>query len=264
MTAKKVVFAIIFILTITPVFCYDFTDDFENGIYWGSFPISVAKYVSTASEGSQLNSLVTQAEAQWEDAVGQEIWDIASGYNISTSYSGNNIRWSDDFAADTGYSASSTLAVTIRYRTGTYFTYFEIILNGENENLRNNTNNMLYQTILHELGHTIGLDHSEYTSAVMYASLQGINSLSYDDEDGFVAVVDETLDRQETGYVSELATSTTTTSSGALACGSVAFIGDDDDTNSSGGGPATVLMGAMLALMAGMISRKRQLLPVRA
>ena len=50
MTAKKVVFAIIFILTITPVFCYDFTDDFENGIYWGSFPISVAKYVSTASE----------------------------------------------------------------------------------------------------------------------------------------------------------------------------------------------------------------------
>ena len=265
MKAKATIAVLGLILGFVSTHAYDFTEDFENGIYWRTFPVSFEKYVDSASEGSVLDSLVASAEGEWEDAVGSDLWTIPDGHHVSSSYTGNVIRWSNNFAAETGYSPISTLAVTVRHRVGTYFSKVEIILNGEIARLRANSNNILYQTILHELGHTIGIDHSEYTSAVMYASLQGVNYLSDDDQDAVVAVVDEAIYRQSTGFVSTLAAGDDSSNGNMLACGSVALISNDDGKG-PGSGAATVILGFMLVILlqkfASGFRMTRQKLPI--
>lgn len=236
---------------------YKFTSDFSAGIYWGGFPVNAANFATNQQEGQVLSALVSQAVNAWENSVGKEIWNINSSVQFSSPF-GNAIRWSNNFAAETGFNPNTTLAVTVRYRTGTFFSRFEIILNGQNTALRNNTSNILYQTILHELGHVIGLDHSEFTNAVMYASLQGINNLSNDDVNGAVAAVNETLRRQEIGFVSELARQDEASDSNALACGSIAFV-KGDTPPPGGSGLIALALGLFIALIP---FRARKFLPV--
>jgi len=250
-------------------FAYDFTDDFENGIYWQSFPIAISKFVDSHSEGTVLANLLDQATNEWEDVSGMDIWSVVDGYQVSNSYSGNHIRWSNNFGEETGYSPTTTLAVTVRHRVGTYFTQIEIILNGENSKLRANQDDILYQTILHEVGHTIGIDHSEYNSAVMYASLQGISSLSFDDQEAVIAIIDETNGRQESGFVSSLASESSSNGANALACGSVSLISGEGPGggNGPGSGAATVILGFILVVLFQKLSTlselTRQYLPLK-
>jgi hypothetical protein len=67
--------------------------------------------------------------------------------------------------------------------------------------MKTNMNGLLYRTILHELGHTIGLDHTN-EQGVMSAYLSNYSTLQYDDIEGFNYLVDETLRRQSIGYTS--------------------------------------------------------------
>lgn len=250
------------LLVASPAFAYRFTSDFSAGIYWGGLPISATNFASNQSEAQVLATLVSQAMNAWEDNIGREVWNLNPNVQSGSPF-GNSIRWSNNFGAETGFNASTTLAVTVRYRTGTFFSRFEIILNGENTALRNNNANILYQTILHELGHVIGLDHSEFTSAVMYASLQGNSRLSNDDVSGAVAAINETLRRQEVGFVSELAREEGSSGANALACGSVAFISSDGNPPANGGGGGSPLfalfLGLLLAMLPGIV---RKNLPV--
>ena len=222
---------------------YQFTEDFNSGFYWQSLPVGFEKFAADSSDGNLLASLTAQAEQAWENAVGTSLWSSSNGFVQKSGGSGNHIRWSFDFGNETGFDPSSTLAITIRYRSGTYLTRFEIILNGNNSALRANVNNMLYQTILHELGHVLGLDHSSFSNAVMAANLSGANNLHFDDVAGMNAVVDETLHRQATGFVSPLSTQNDNGSKNALACGTV-----DLDQNGPGGGK-----GFMLSLFLGLV-----------
>lgn len=242
-------------------FAFNFTSDFQAGIYWSELPVSAQNFATNQSEGQVLSTLVSQAVSAWEDSVGKEIWDIPGSADVGGSPFGNAIRWSNNFAAETGFNPSTTLAVTVRYRTGTYFSRFEIILNGENTALRNNLSNILYQTILHELGHVIGLDHSPFSKAVMYASLQGNNQLSNDDTSGAVAAINETQRRQEVGFVSELAKGEGEAAN-ALACGSVAFI-KGNPPSGPGNGPITVLFGVILAFLLRLVAFGRKKLPIQ-
>ena len=259
MVIFKRAFIALMLMTSIEVGAFQFTTDFAAGIYWPSFPIGMEKFAADSNEGALLSSLLSQAENAWEDSVGQEIWSIPSGYQIGQS-SGNNIRWSNNFAAETGFNPATTLAVTIRYRTGTFFTRFEIILNGENQTLRANLNNSLYQTILHEMGHVLGLDHSSSTSAVMFASLIGINNLSQDDVNGANAVFDEAQRRQSIGFVSDLAKSENQESN-ALACGSVSLSGGSGP--GPGGGIMTLLISFLIAVgLSYLPKRHRKKLPL--
>lgn len=209
---------------------YQFTSDFNRGFYWGTFPFGLSSFVVAPSDGPLLASLVDQAEDAWENSVGSNIWNH-SGFSVSTGFSGNNVRWSNNFSADTGYDPGGTLAVTVRYATGTHIIKTEIILNGENNQLRANLGGILYRTILHEMGHTIGLDHST-EDAVMAAYLTGHNMLQFDDVQGGNAVISEALFRQATGFVSQFSTQPEEEVSGS--CGSVALIGDNNDGGGNG------------------------------
>ncbi len=86
----------------------------------------------------------------------------------------------------------------------------------------------LYTIVLHELGHVVGLGHSEDESAIMYPQIGDLNELGQDDVDGMQALVATTLGYQQTGYVSALANKQEETN--ALGCGTVAL-----NQNSSGG-----------------------------
>ena len=240
---RNVVKLLIVFISCHPTYSYQFTEDFNLGIYWSQLPIRFAKVAANTVEGRQLDSLVSKAEEEWEDVIGVEIWDAAEEHYIGSAPTANVIRWSNNFAAETGFSPDSTLAVTIRYRVGTFFDHFEIILNGENQVLRQNFANMLHQVLLHELGHVLGIGHSERSPAVMEANLRGYNELKDDDSSAASAVYTETIRRQDTGFISPLSTKKENETN-ALACGTI-----DMTSPPSGPGLFQVMLGFLLSFL---------------
>lgn len=216
-------FILCFLLT-TPAWGYKLTQDFVNGFYWQRLPINITIVESDPSLKQKLEFLSRSAVQDWENSSGLNLWDTSSA---ATS---NIIRWSRNFAAETKMDPASVLAVAIRYTNGPYFAKTEIIINGNH--IYNQQNNYLLTTITHELGHTMGLDHSDFGDAVMAPSLQ-LNSsgVRQDDVRGVDDAVSQTVFRQETGYVSPLAYDEEETSSSPLSCGTVAVSTTASSTN---------------------------------
>lgn len=205
-----------------PAWAYRFTTDFDNGFYWKSLPIAITVLESDPVRKDLLESLAQTAIQEWEDRTQLSLWDF-TGSQASPS-SRNIIRWSNNFAQETRMDASSVLAVAIRYTDGPYFAKTEIIING-NHSLNNNEMH-LRTTLTHELGHTMGLDHSDVPDAIMAPSLQPwYSGLHYDDVNGMQGAYAEMEHRQVTGYISPLAYQKEETSS-PLSCASITAVGN--------------------------------------
>lgn len=232
------------------------TTDFTQGFYWGSLPVQMDVVATNPSDGNQLASLLNQAANAWESATGAEIWQIKPGYSAASS-TGNSIRWSNNFAAETGYDPSVTLAVTIRYATGTFFTKTEIILNGQNSSLRSNSST-LWKTILHEMGHTIGLDHSD-TFAIMAPYVGSIDSIQSDDASGMNSLLDQTRYRQSIGYVSPISSGKDQNQAQFAACGSIG--GLSGGSSGGGSGPSGFATSLLIGFFLLLIKKNRKNFP---
>src|SRR5262249_50630268 len=98
----------------------------------------------------------------------------------------------------------------------------------------------LQTTITHELGHTMGLDHSGDLSAVMAPTLQSpYYGLQNDDLSGMNVAVAETQHRQVIKYVSPLAYGEEKGGGSPLSCGTT--------------GPATSASSGLASLGIGML-----------
>lgn len=195
-------------------FGWRLTQDFNNGFYWQSLPVSITVIDANPTRKAKLEYLSKEAIREWERGANLNLW---SPINEGTA---NIIRWSENFQAETNMDPNSVLAVAIRYTSGAYFAKTEIVING-NHFLNQNDVHLL-TTLTHELGHTMGLDHSEDFEAIMAPTLQTtFQGISFDDRNGIKEAHKETLHRQQTGFISPLAYEKETTSE-PLSCGTVA------------------------------------------
>lgn len=181
-----------------PAWGFKLTQDFTKGFYWASLPISITVIDNDPSRKALLTQLSRDAIGEWEARTGLSLW------SLNETGSSNVIRWSSKFTEETQMDPMSVLAVAIRHTNGPYFAKTEIVINGTHP--LNKDISHLLTTITHELGHTMGLDHSEVGFAVMAPTLQDpYRGLHNDDIEGMRHVHSETEHRQVTSYVSPLA-----------------------------------------------------------
>lgn len=203
-----------------PAWGFRLTVDFDNGFYWASLPISITVLDQDPHRRSTIEAISLNAIREWEQKSGLKLWDFKNSNGNSAS--SNIIRWSENFAAETRMDPVSVLAVAIRHTVGPYFARTEIVINGNH--YLNRDLNHLRTTLTHELGHTMGLDHSEVSQAIMAPTLQNpYNGLHQDDVSGLSHVHDETQQRQLTGYISPLAYDKKVTSQ-PLSCAAVGLM----------------------------------------
>ncbi len=251
------------LLISTNVFSYKFTQDVNNGTYWQSFPINLSIFLGDESERELLEKVVRESELEWEKATATNLWQVSSGV-VTTKFQDNFIRWSDNFEEETGFDGEYTLAVTIRYTRVPYITKMEIILNGNLEYLRNNENNTLKKTILHEMGHSLGLDHSTPTT-IMNSYITGLTSLQDDDKLGALTLVNKMVDSQKKSVATLKPTSSSDTNAAMNninACGSVTLINGDHGGGGAGGFVGSLFLGLMMIFILKTLGSRKNL-PIR-
>jgi hypothetical protein len=206
---------LLLLLVSCPSWGYRLTADFLDGFYWATLPIGITVVESDPVRKAMLEELSQAAISEWESKTNLSLWDYSGGGTK------NIIRWSSNFAAETRMDARTVLAVAIRYTNGPYFARTEIVING-NHTLNSNEDH-LRTTITHELGHTMGLEHSEVSEAIMAPTLQPwYAGLHEDDIEGMQNAESITSKRQVERYVSPLAFNNQESTSKGIACGTVA------------------------------------------
>lgn len=229
---------LLFSITI-PAWGYNLTQDFINGFYWATLPIDIIVVDNDSSRKALIKSLASSAINQWEEATGYSLWSLGD------SGTKNIIRWSTNFAKETNMDPTSVLAVAIRYTNGPYFAKTEIIINGSHSAFNTSFPSMnqanIGTTLVHELGHTMGLDHSDNQMAVMAPTLQyQYNGLHNDDLAGMQDAYEQTEHRQITRYVSPLSYSQESESASPMSCGTTAPV------QASGNGMASLGLGILI------------------
>lgn len=245
----KKLFLFFLIIPLTS-FSYVFTKDFQTGYYWQAFPINMT--VTGADFTGKVSQLADLAMKTWEDSpvVGKNVWDLINPTQANT------IRWSSSQNDFPGMSMSDTLAIAVRFNQAPYVTKAEIVLNsthsafstvGQSVGARNLN---LYKVLVHELGHTIGLDHVNYTDpssnmpSIMSPTLNSIDLgcslvvtqlacleqyLADDDIKGSNAAYNEQVHRQSTGYIFGLTAGTEQKEISKFGtCGTISEISDSD------------------------------------
>jgi hypothetical protein len=242
--------ALLTLLSFLSASAYRLSSDFLQGYYWGALPVTLTLVAKNEEEGADLEETLSLAKAAWESRIGIELWSLDPTI-FYADRPGNIVRWSHEFASETGED-NNTLAITIRHRSGTHLVRTEIILNANRPDLYYDTSGILLPTLIHELGHSLGLGHSEVSAAVMYYSLTYAKKIHEDDVAGMEDLVRQTTERIGQNYQSPQIAQESSKESGKspLSCGLMALTGDVP-------GPPP---GAVMALGMGIILLLNQIL----
>lgn len=232
-------------------FSYEFTSDFTKGFFWEKLPLDFHISEFDVDKKRMLKEIVSSAAQVWESGVGEEIWEFekeVSGRNI--------IRWATDFEKETGFDPESTLAVTIRHNVAPYWAKAEIILNPNKQVLLLSPESLHY-VLMHELGHTMGLGHTDDDNSVMKASFAGeLLDLSSSDIGGMIDALGIMQQRRENPTLA--AASSQEDSRDGLSCGTVDLGGGDGP-----GGPLQFLFSLLMGALMLFLGTNRRLLPAK-
>ncbi len=169
----------------------------ENILHWIGFNVNWKLNLNGAGDGltfAQTQSALQNAFNSWQNLPTADISFLYSGSTSNTwSYDGDNVLyWAESGDPIFNYlDPSSFLAVTIiSFNASEEFLDVDIVFNGRNYTWKIDGNNYDIEAVsTHEIGHMIGLHHTEVTSPplpTMYYSYQGTEgrSLEWDDQVG--------------------------------------------------------------------------------
>ncbi len=232
-----------------PSFSYAFTEDFKNGAFWRRFPIDIVVIHEGTHKDDLIYRLFQDAEREWESALGLDLWKIVEDDTpkIKGQYPKNYIKWSKNFYEETGRDPKSTLGVTVRRTNDNGLILSAAVILNANHFRLNNDTRLLYKTILHELGHTLQLDHTK-ERAIMADSegaSRGIFDLQVDDVNGGSALIEETLNRRNQLSLDE----NNRGDNLGPTCGSLAFISNNDHRGGSGPAPKVLSLLFILSFL---------------
>lgn len=226
---KKVILAVAVLLFASSMYGYRLNRVAESGSRWQQLPVSMTLNPADSGMGSEeTQRAITGAMDSWNKGVGASILDVGSintGLKASQGMDPdavNAIVFSKSFLADTGFDADVTVAVGGQYGDGSAMSSAFIVFNAQKVGWGTDGTCKGYsycddlETIsLHELGHVLGLGHSEVAEAAMSAKRGSkINrELMQDDIDGAKFL---------TQY--------------SVAGGSASYSGDSDQSSGGGGG----------------------------
>jgi hypothetical protein len=148
---------------------------------------------------SSVNSLIDHAMAVWNGVATSNLV-LARGAQTSTTFAQLNAKTATDvpviicdknFSQDSGFSGAGIAGVAIVYppAKGAPLTYAYLLINvepGSSGNIAQADPSVVEIVLAHEMGHVLGLGHSQTESALMYfnASAKTELALSQDDIDG--------------------------------------------------------------------------------
>ncbi len=190
MTSLSLIFLFIVCLTSGDLSAYvrNF-NSFGDPIYWKDRVI----YINVMSENSDnidkstLYSIVQESSNRWESDANI---NINIHLNDSIKIGRNDIYFNSN--VDIGYMGSGVVGVTqLIYEDDVgHIREADIILNDLNFNfsLDNNSDYYLGNIITHEMGHLLGLSHSEIKSTMFYKIFKGQYNLFADDKAGIYSI----------------------------------------------------------------------------
>lgn len=232
---------------------FSLTNDFQDGFYWKEFPINLSVVDDPSYDYQKIADLewaLAQAIEQWsEKTYGIEFWRLDVPIDVSEQTK-NFVKWDRNFEANSGLIGSQYLAVTIRRALIPFIARVEILMNPHYIDLDRDE---IVKILVHELGHTIGLDHSVDANSIMSASIRlgpySNQSITVDDVAGLNYIYTEMGSRQagssnDPAYL-ELQSSRDQNSSKEFvpSCGTI------KDINGGGGGSGPFLPSFLFGLV---------------
>ncbi|MEI6093128.1 MAG: matrixin family metalloprotease [bacterium] len=253
---KKTLILGLILATSSSIHAYTLNAVAQSGARWKNFPVSMR--LNPANSGlpsAEVQRVITNAMSSWNTGVSEEVLAISAVNNTVTASTGmdmdgiNSITFSSSFREDSnGFDPDVTVAIGGQYGNDSDMVDAFIIFNSESvawsTDRAISSNKSLYgddlETIaLHELGHVLGLGHSQINTAAMSAARTSriVRDLAQDDIDGAKYLINSAngaATGSGNGYSSD--------ASRSAGCGSIVNSNTGNSSGNTGGMAAMMLI----------------------